>query len=633
MSAYYLEHASVDHVQKHFDFFEEEARSLLASGLPIPAYDQLLKTSHAFNILDSRGFVGVTERAWVGCAGVVSEPVNLIYPKELLEAATEKVYLAYLVHDDPRLFVLELGTEEMPPQDVVNSSQQVCVENLCKKQTANEVEVRGPPVSKAFDQQGNPTKAAEGFCRRYDVPLDSLFMKVDGESVKIHARILMFFLLILFCLRMCLVSLLRYHSQSQCAGTPRYVQYLFVFNLNYVALSGVGSCFCTFEELELSILPCYYNVCNVQQTNSLDYGPPWRCGCSIYVCRNLEAQWLKNGNLSYGLCNTPSATVLDGKKTILECSNALAKSVNGNVVVRESLLNEVVNLVMAPVPILGMFKESFLELPEDLLTMVIQKHHKYFVVTDDKGEVVAILYCCKMSCSRDLLDSCDDSDDSIREVKEVTVVSSFELGLVSMANAHSEPHEHEEPRGSYPVIEIELTYVELQMSGKFSIPNPNEAKRRAMERKAKGKKWRCLASFQSLIQIKPRGEQWRIKVLESSTKKCLLETSTEGAEVNDDLISLSLPPDASAFSDFSSISGQVERLLLLKYAARFSEIGATKAVEWCFAYSIATKVRDLRSSNSKLRTDVDLLHAEANLMKQFKEGKASTWDPEAKIEA
>lgn len=38
MSAYYLEHASVDHIQKHFDFFEEEARSLLASGLAIPAY-------------------------------------------------------------------------------------------------------------------------------------------------------------------------------------------------------------------------------------------------------------------------------------------------------------------------------------------------------------------------------------------------------------------------------------------------------------------------------------------------------------------------------------------------------------------------------------------------------------------
>ncbi|GFP90522.1 glycine--tRNA ligase 2 chloroplastic/mitochondrial [Phtheirospermum japonicum] len=63
MSAYYLEHASVDHIHNHFNLFEDEARRLLELGLAIPAYDQLLKTSHAFNVLDSRGFVGVTERA------------------------------------------------------------------------------------------------------------------------------------------------------------------------------------------------------------------------------------------------------------------------------------------------------------------------------------------------------------------------------------------------------------------------------------------------------------------------------------------------------------------------------------------------------------------------------------------
>ncbi|KAA8515843.1 hypothetical protein F0562_019022, partial [Nyssa sinensis] len=226
MSAYYLEHASVDHIQKHFNFFEEEARSLLDLGLAIPAYDQLLKTSHAFNILDSRGFVGVTERArYFGrmrslarqCAqlwlktreslahplGIISEPDNLVCPKEVLEAAVKKVA------GKPRLFVLEIGTEELPPHDVVNASQQlkdlivqllgkqrlshgevqafgtprrlvVSVESLCPMQVKNEVELRGPPVSKAFDQEGNPTKAAEGFCRRYSVPLDSLYRRVDG---------------------------------------------------------------------------------------------------------------------------------------------------------------------------------------------------------------------------------------------------------------------------------------------------------------------------------------------------------------------------------------------------------------------------------------------------------------------
>lgn len=42
MSAYYLEHASVDHIHSHFDQFEAEARRLLDLGLAIPAYFSLL---------------------------------------------------------------------------------------------------------------------------------------------------------------------------------------------------------------------------------------------------------------------------------------------------------------------------------------------------------------------------------------------------------------------------------------------------------------------------------------------------------------------------------------------------------------------------------------------------------------
>ncbi|KAG5037424.1 hypothetical protein JHK86_018264 [Glycine max] len=50
----------------------------------------------------------------------------------------------------------------------VESQPRVAIKNLCTKQAEKEVEVRGPPVSKAFD----PTKAIEGFSRRYIVPLD-----------------------------------------------------------------------------------------------------------------------------------------------------------------------------------------------------------------------------------------------------------------------------------------------------------------------------------------------------------------------------------------------------------------------------------------------------------------------------
>jgi glycyl-tRNA synthetase alpha chain len=62
-SAYNFEQAPVDVLMRRFAEHEVECASLLEVGLPIPAYDQVLKASHAFNLLDARGAVSVTERA------------------------------------------------------------------------------------------------------------------------------------------------------------------------------------------------------------------------------------------------------------------------------------------------------------------------------------------------------------------------------------------------------------------------------------------------------------------------------------------------------------------------------------------------------------------------------------------
>ncbi len=62
-SAYNLEHANTDILLQHFKDAESEAMSLLEKKLALPAYDQCLKASHLFNLLDARGVIGVTERA------------------------------------------------------------------------------------------------------------------------------------------------------------------------------------------------------------------------------------------------------------------------------------------------------------------------------------------------------------------------------------------------------------------------------------------------------------------------------------------------------------------------------------------------------------------------------------------
>jgi glycyl-tRNA synthetase alpha chain len=61
-SAYNFEHADVAELLHRFDACEKEALKLVELGLPLPAYDQVCKASHSFNLLDARRAIGVTER-------------------------------------------------------------------------------------------------------------------------------------------------------------------------------------------------------------------------------------------------------------------------------------------------------------------------------------------------------------------------------------------------------------------------------------------------------------------------------------------------------------------------------------------------------------------------------------------
>jgi len=61
-SAYNFEHADTDSLFNEFDTCEGESNKLIEAGLPLPAYEQVLKASHAFNLLDARHAISVTER-------------------------------------------------------------------------------------------------------------------------------------------------------------------------------------------------------------------------------------------------------------------------------------------------------------------------------------------------------------------------------------------------------------------------------------------------------------------------------------------------------------------------------------------------------------------------------------------
>ncbi|KAG6487998.1 hypothetical protein ZIOFF_056756 [Zingiber officinale] len=416
MSAYYLEHANISHIQQCFENFEDEALSLLALELPIPAYDQLLKASHAFNILDARGFVGVTERAryfarmrslarqcaqlWLKTREALGHPLgfskenDLFSHSAILEPNQEKVL------ERPGAFVLEIGTEEMPPHDVVEASNQlrsltveylkkrrlscgevssygtprrlvVFTESLSHMQAENEIEVRGPPAARAFDSEGTPTQAAKGFCRKNGITLDDLYKKFEGKTEYVYARI-------------------KESKQSTFEvlvdGLPSILA-LISFPKSMRWNSQVIMCMVlapTCADLEAIVTDLNTNVHIMKVTakefrrmqdvrkrkSSLESGSKL-----VVVLNQIEtAEAYLHKMREAGIL----VNMKERKEKIICDADSLASSVNSNAIMQDSLVEEVVNLVEAPLAILGRFDEYFLEIPKDILIMVMQKHQKYF---------------------------------------------------------------------------------------------------------------------------------------------------------------------------------------------------------------------------------------------------------------
>jgi glycyl-tRNA synthetase alpha chain len=79
-STYNFEHSNAPMLFRHFEEFEAEAQRLITAELALPAYEMVMKCSHAFNLLDARGAISVTERAaYIGRVRALARSVASAY--------------------------------------------------------------------------------------------------------------------------------------------------------------------------------------------------------------------------------------------------------------------------------------------------------------------------------------------------------------------------------------------------------------------------------------------------------------------------------------------------------------------------------------------------------------------------
>ncbi|MBW1731846.1 MAG: glycine--tRNA ligase subunit beta [Deltaproteobacteria bacterium] len=238
---------------------------------------------------------------------------------------------------------------------------------IAERQEDVEEEVTGPPKKVAFDQDGNPTKAAMGFAQRQGVSIDALEIKSTpkGEYLcvkrKIEGRPT------LNILSQILPELI---AEIPWPKSMRWgdIGFAFVRPIHWVLALLNGE-----------VIP--FEVAGIKSSNKTR-------GHRFMAPAEMEVSGLQD----YLQKMKDAYVIIDGserRKLVEAGANEEAKRIGGTPGLDPELVSTVANLVEYPVPFCGVFDEKFLHLPEPVLITAMKEHQKYFAVHGSDGKLMA----------------------------------------------------------------------------------------------------------------------------------------------------------------------------------------------------------------------------------------------------
>ncbi len=412
-SRYYFDTADIDRLRQMYDLYEIECRDALAQGLVLPAYDYLLKCSHTFNVLDTRGAIGVTERqAYFGRMRDLARKISDAYLEQrqrmefpwLDEAGTrergiqgareagsraeeERHSRVPQPRDTPADFLLEIGTEELPVADLESALEQlrdrvplllsdlrlahgevhikgtprrlvVFVEDLAPRQPDQETMVKGPPASQAFNAAGEPTPAAEGFARSKAVRVQDLEVReINGGKYA--------------------VAFVREAGSPAGEVLARNLPDL-IRSLRFEKPMRWNNSNVAFSRPIRWILALLGDQVVPFEYAGLQSGDYTR-GLRFQLPEHLQV--VRAEDYFAAMQDQGILVELDRRKErISEQVASLAAEVGGQAASDPALLLEVADLVEAPDGVRGSFDPDHLALPREVLISVMKKHQRYFPV-------------------------------------------------------------------------------------------------------------------------------------------------------------------------------------------------------------------------------------------------------------
>lgn len=293
-------------------------------------------------------------------------------------------------------FVLEIGSEEVPSRFLPTEEQELearftaaleenalehgqiralstprrailVVEDLNPVQTEREEVVAGPPVRVAYDADGKPTKALEGFVRTNGCTLDDVFRQETpkGEYVAVRKRIggaAAGDLLATIC--PAIITALPFAKRMR-------------WGANHVAYARPLRWIVALLDSEVVPFEIGPMVSGRETCGHRIHG---RGPFSVAHATDLLPLLADKG----GITPLPA----DRRAAIISGGDAQAAAVGGKVLWKDSLLREVEGLTEHPVPLLGDFDASYLEVPREVLLTSMESHQKSFGVEGPDGALL-----------------------------------------------------------------------------------------------------------------------------------------------------------------------------------------------------------------------------------------------------
>jgi len=285
--------------------------------------------------------------------------------------------------------LLEIGVEEMPPleaprlADQLRSSAQqlfkehrldfesvavyhtprrlvLFVRGLSEEQREAVQEIKGPPKRIGFDEEGKPTQAALGFCRRHGAKPEELFVKETPEGEYLFLRVVTPGRPTAELLPELLPQLIGGLSPSE---TMRWEE----ANLKFIRPIRWLLCLFGDEFIEFS----YGSLRSGKLTRGHRF-----LGASEIEIRSIPEYFEKLEE------NGVILDQLERRALIQKSLEKISKEIKAHPVLSEALLSEITNNLEHPTPVLGEFPEEFLELPREILETTLVVHQKFvpFVV-------------------------------------------------------------------------------------------------------------------------------------------------------------------------------------------------------------------------------------------------------------